>query len=84
MFCYVYFLYSKKRQQFYVGVSNDVTDRLKRHNNGESLSTKSGTPWLLVHIINCADKSAAMQLEVKIKKRGISRYLADIGFDTGL
>ena len=84
MSCYVYFLYSKKRQQFYVGVSNNVIDRLKRHNNGESLSTKSGMPWMLMHTIVCADKSAAMLLEVKIKKRGISRYLADIGIDTGL
>ena len=84
MSCYVYFLYSKQRRQFYVGVSNDVTDRLKRHNNGESLSTKSGRPWMLLHTIACADKSVAMQLEMKIKKRGISRYLADIGIDTGL
>ena len=84
MFCYVYFLYSKKRQQFYVGVSNDVTDRLKRHNNGESLSTKSGMPWMLMHTIVYADKSAAMLLEVKIKKRGISRYLFYSGIDAGL
>jgi len=84
MSCYVYFLYSEKRQQFYVGISNDVSDRLKRHNNKESLSTKSGAPWTLLHIITCADKSAAMQLEAKIKKRGISRYLADNAIDTGL
>ncbi len=84
MSCYVYFLYSKQRRQFYVGVSNDVTDRLKRHNNGESLSTKSCRPWMLLHTISCADKSVAMQLEMKIKKRGISRYLGDNGTDTGL
>lgn len=39
---------------------------------------------MLLPTIACADKSAAMQLEMKIKKRGISRYLADIGIDTGL
>ena len=68
MSCHVYFLYSKKRQQFYVG--NDIADRFKRHNNEESLSTKSGAPWLLLHIIACPDKSTALQLELKIKKRG--------------
>ncbi|MGF2414010.1 GIY-YIG nuclease family protein [Ferruginibacter sp.] len=44
MICYVYFLYSNKRCKFYVGISKDVEDRLRRHNNGESLSTKSGAP----------------------------------------
>ena len=39
---------------------------------------------MLMLTIVCADKSAAMLLEVKIKKRGISRYLADISIDTGL
>ena len=77
MICYVYFLYSTKRCKFYVGISNDIEDRLHRHNNGESLSTKSGKPWKLLHKIVCENKSAAMLLEAKIKKRGISRYLSD-------
>jgi putative endonuclease len=80
MSCFVYILYSEQRMKFYVGVSNDVADRLQRHNTGESLSTKGGAPWKLLHTITCADKSAAMVLETKIKKRGIRRYL----FDTGL
>ena len=77
-------MYSEKRQQFYVGISNDVSDRLKRHNNKESLSTKRGAPWLLLHIIACPDKSAAMLLEAKNKKRGICRFLAANAIDTGL
>ena len=75
--CYVYFLYSDKTGKFYVGISNDIKDRLRRHNNGESLSTKSGLPWKLLHTIVCENKSAAMLLETKIKKRGISRYISD-------
>jgi putative endonuclease len=77
--CFVYILYSEKRLKFYVGVSNDVADRLQRHNNGESLSTKGGVPWKLLHIITCEDKGTAMVLEAKIKKRGIRRYLFDEG-----
>ncbi|MES1181677.1 MAG: GIY-YIG nuclease family protein, partial [Flavobacterium sp.] len=71
MTCYVYFLYSDKRRKFYVGVSNDIDDRLRRHNNGESLSTKNGIPWKLLHTIACENKAVAMRLEAKIKKRGI-------------
>ena len=77
MNCYLYFLYSEKREKFYVGISNDVEDRLKRHNKGESLSTKGGIPWRLLYVITCENKSVAMELELKIKKRGISRYLLD-------
>jgi putative endonuclease len=77
MSCFVYFLYSDSRKKYYVGISNDVADRLFRHNSGQSLSTKVGIPWLVIHIIECVDKSAAMQLESKIKKRGIARYLYD-------
>jgi putative endonuclease len=77
MECFVYFLYSDSCKQFYVGISNDIEKRLKRHNNRESLSTKKGVPWVVVHVIACINKSAATKLESKIKKRGIRRYLAD-------
>lgn len=82
MTCFVYILYSEKRLKFYVGISNDVEDRLSRHNNAESLSTKGGIPWKLLHTIACEDKSATMILESKIKKRGIRRYLFDTGLNT--
>lgn len=77
MACYVYFLHSEKSNKFYVGISNDVDDRLKRHNKGKSLSTKHAIPWKLLHVIACENKSVAMVLERKIKKRGISRFLSD-------
>ena len=60
-----------------MGITNDIDDRVGRHNKGESLSTKGGVPWQLLHTMLCADKSAAMILEVRIKKRGIRRYLSD-------
>jgi len=77
MRCYVYFLLSESRQKYYVGITNDVVDRMYRHNSGQSLSTKSGVPWKLVHTIECKNKSEAMALEIKIKKRGIKRFLID-------
>ena len=75
--CFVYILFSDLKQQYYVGISNNVEDRIKRHNAGESLSTKNGKPWRLVRLIECINKSEASKLELKIKKRGISRFLED-------
>ena len=43
-------------------------------------STKSGTPWELVLQIKVSDRSEAMILERKIKKRGAKRYLNDSQF----
>ena len=77
MSCSVYFLYSELVDKFYVGISNDVADRLRRHNNSESFSTRYGVPWKLIHVIECESKSMAMILEKKIKARGIGRYLKD-------
>ena len=77
MICCVYFLFSVKTSKYYVGISNNVEDRLHRHNNAESLSTKYGVPWKVIHVIECESKSAAMILEKKIKGRGIGRYIID-------
>ena len=84
MSCSIYFLYSELVNKFYVGISNDVADRLHRHNNSASLSTRYGVPWKLIHVIKCESKSMAMILEKKIKARGIGRYLKDHNIAPGL
>ncbi len=77
---FVYILYSKKRSRYYVGQTNSIVDRLKSHNSGYVKSTKSGLPWNLVLTFNVENRSEAMKLEKKIKKRGIKRFLDDNQF----
>ena len=79
MFC-VYILHSKTRLKYYVGQTNNIDDRLRRHNSGLVSSTKHSIPWDLVYMIQFARRSEAVLLERKIKKRGIRRYLIDINF----
>jgi putative endonuclease len=74
---YVYILYSKISSKYYVGQTADIDKRLKRHNQGIVPSTKSGKPWELVLQIKVSNRSEAMLLEKKIKKRGAKRYLND-------
>ncbi|MFD1601771.1 GIY-YIG nuclease family protein [Flavobacterium artemisiae] len=78
---FVYILYSATKEKFYIGQTNDLDDRLKRHNNGQSLSTKTGIPWKIVYSIELNSRSEAVNLETKIKKRGAKRYLQDINFE---
>jgi putative endonuclease len=62
MFC-VYVLISKKTGRRYIGSCENVNDRLRRHNAGESKATKHGVPWILLHTENFCTRSAAMARE---------------------
>jgi len=76
----VYILYSEKRKRYYVGQTNNLEERFKRHNNGFVPSTKSGLPWELVLTLSVENRAEAMKLEKRIKKRGIKRFLDDSQF----
>jgi putative endonuclease len=74
---FVYILFSEKRSRFYVGQTANIVERLKRHNQGRVPSTKTGVPWELVLQIEVLNRSEALILERKIKKRGAKRYIDD-------
>ncbi len=77
---YVYILLSEKSSRYYVGQTADIGKRLKKHNNCGVPSTKFGVPWKLIKLIEVKDRSEAIKLEHKIKKRGAKRYLIDNQF----
>ncbi len=77
----VYILRSVTTRRFYAGSTQDIPNRLREHNTGESKSTRAGIPWELVHREEYATRSLAMAQEKRIKARGIARYLADIGIE---
>ncbi len=74
---FVYILKSESTNKYYCGQTKDFDLRFKRHNDGREKYTKSGVPWILVHKIEVNNRSEAITLEHKIKKRGINRYLID-------
>ncbi|WP_370281134.1 GIY-YIG nuclease family protein [Robiginitalea marina] len=73
----VYVLYSKKLNRYYVGNTQNLEDRLQRHNTGGSKYTSRGIPWNLVRCFECSTRSEAVRLERQIKARGINRYLEE-------
>jgi len=77
---YVYILYSATKSRFYIGQTNDLDDRLMRHNSGYEKSTRYGVPWKVIYETKVETRSQAVKLEHQIKKRGARRYLTDIGF----
>ena len=76
----VYILHSPSVGKYYCGHTNDINDRIRRHNAGLSISTKHGKPWQLVTFYELTTRSEAMLLEKRIKKRGIQRFLKDSNY----
>jgi putative endonuclease len=72
---YVYILYSAIRNQYYVGHTYDVQKRLLQHNAGQTPSTKSGRPWILVYTEAYNEKSPAAKREVEIKRMKSRVYI---------
>jgi putative endonuclease len=64
---YVYVLYSEKTNTFYKGQTNDISDRVRRHNSGTNRSTKPGIPWILIWFAEKRTRSQALNLERKLK-----------------
>ena len=46
---YVYVLLSLKDKKFYIGFTNDLKRRLKEHDSGKNISTKSRLPLELIY-----------------------------------
>jgi putative endonuclease len=76
---YVYILYSDTLYKYYTGQTNNLEDRLHRHNSGQEKFTSKGVPWKLVWNKALETRAAAVALEHQIKNRGAKRYLLDIG-----
>ncbi|MGZ3891595.1 MAG: GIY-YIG nuclease family protein [Mucilaginibacter sp.] len=75
---YVYILYSAALNQYYVGYSADLDDRLFRHNNSGSKSTKKSKDWILKYKEPFGTRSAAMARESAIKKKKSRKYIESL------
>ena len=64
---YVYILYSPKFDKFYIGQTNDMANRLERHNNGYETYTSKFIPWVLKGFVLKESRNEALILEKKLK-----------------
>ena len=72
----VYILFSKGLQKYYTGQTQNMENRLREHNSGETKFIRSGKPWELICTKNVETRSEAIRLEKKIKIYGAKRYLS--------
>ena len=67
---YVYVLKSLNNHSLYIGSTSDITNRVKEHNSGASLSTKRYIPWVLIYSESYFSKEDALIREHNLKYRG--------------
>ncbi|PIR80081.1 MAG: excinuclease ABC subunit C [Candidatus Levybacteria bacterium CG10_big_fil_rev_8_21_14_0_10_35_13] len=72
MFYYVYILKSLRNKSLYIGYTSDLKKRIKKHNKGESLATKSFIPYELIFYEGFLNKIDAKNRE-KYFKSGYGR-----------
>lgn len=72
---FVYILYSLALDQYYIGQTADLEDRLFRHRNSGSKSTKKANDWQLVYTEEFATRREALLRENEIKKKKSRNYI---------
>jgi len=75
---FVYILYSETRNHYYIGSCADIEERLNRHNNGSTPSTKPGRPWKVVCLEPHSSKTEALKRENYLKKMKSRVYIEDL------
>jgi putative endonuclease len=71
----VYILYSVALDQYYTGQTQNLKDRLFRHNNSGSKSTKKVNDWKLVYSEVFETRAEAVRRESEIKKKKSRRHI---------
>jgi len=66
---FVYLLYSKDFDSFYIGYTKNLEVRLDQHNSGLTKSTKAKKPWLLVYSELFATQLEALKRERFLKSQ---------------
>ena len=72
---YVYILYSSSLDQYYIGHTENLEDRIFRHTNSGSKSTKKANDWIVKYTEEFESRSAATQREFEIKNKKSRKYI---------
>jgi len=64
---YVYILQGLNSDHFYVGITDDLRARLRKHNAGEVSHTAKYAPWRLKTYIAFSDRRKAFEFEKYLK-----------------
>ena len=72
---YVYILYSPSINQYYVGHTQNIEDRIYRHKNSGSKSTKKANDWVVKYTEEFQSRQEASLRELAIKNKKSRKYI---------
>ncbi|MDO8574944.1 MAG: GIY-YIG nuclease family protein [bacterium] len=72
---YIYVIESINEDDLYIGFTNDLKNRLEKHNRGLNFSTKLNKPWRLIHYEAYLNENDARRRERYLKTSQGSRLL---------
>ena len=72
---FVYVLYSRVFDRIYIGMTQNISNRLQEHNTGQNTSTKAFVPWEMVYIENLETRILARAKEIKLKSSSGRRFI---------
>lgn len=70
---YLYILFSSAGNRHYIGITDNIDNRLHKHNRGDVRSTKAYRRWDVVHTEEFHDKTNARKRELFLKKTARAR-----------
>ena len=73
---FVYILYSEKYDKFYIGQTNNLQERLWKHNNLETDSfTSKFRPWEIVASFQFETREKALKAEKFVKRQKSRKFI---------
>jgi putative endonuclease len=78
---HVYVLYSEKYDRLYIGQTNNLENRIKRHNSGYEAATKPYVPWILITAFEFETREESVKMEKHWKQSNNRRKLRQLVID---
>ncbi|WP_439473798.1 GIY-YIG nuclease family protein [Algoriphagus formosus] len=75
---YVYAIKSKIKNYIYVGITQDLKERLHRHNSGYEKTTKPYAPFELIYCVEKPTREEARVEEKRLKTTSGKRFLRSL------
>jgi putative endonuclease len=72
---FIYIIYSREFDKYYVGYTGDLKKRLNEHNNGVSAFTSKVSDWELKYFETLPDRFSARCREREIKSKKSRKYI---------
>ena len=67
-FVYILESYNSNKKKTYVGYTNNLQNRLKKHNSNKGAKSTRGYKWKIIYKKRFLSKNKAMSYEYKLKK----------------